>query len=111
MKLNEIKSEIKFYEDCLEKVSSELKRLVKYLNREDIEEASRKEYEAIVEIHNTLQKKRKHADTTDIMVEVNGIISEYVKVVLGKEIVTRVYTVSEVSYVLFLKKLKDWGWL
>ena len=29
MKLNEIKSEIKFYEDCLEKVSSELKRLVK----------------------------------------------------------------------------------
>ena len=38
------------------------------------------------------------------------IISEHVKVMLGEEIVTRVYTVSEVSYVLFLKKLKDWGW-
>ena len=62
------------------KFATELKRLVKYLNRDDIEEASRKEYEAIVEIHNVLQKKRKHADTTDIMVEVNSIISEYVKI-------------------------------
>lgn len=38
------------------------------------------------------------------------IVSQRVKVALGEEIVTRVYTVSEVSYVLFLKKLKDWGW-
>ena len=28
-----------------------------------------------------------------------------------EERVTRVYTVSEVSYVLFLKRLKDWGWI
>ena len=38
------------------------------------------------------------------------IINHRVKVALGEEIVTRVYTVSEVSYVLFLKKLKDWNW-
>jgi CRISPR/Cas system-associated endoribonuclease Cas2 len=38
------------------------------------------------------------------------IISQRVKVALGEEIVTRIYTVSEVSYVLFLKRLKDWGW-
>jgi hypothetical protein len=38
------------------------------------------------------------------------IVSQRVKVALGEEIVTRVYTVSEVSYVLFLKRLKDWGW-
>ena len=38
------------------------------------------------------------------------IVSQRVKVSLGEEIVTRVYTVSEVSYVLFLKRLKDWGW-
>ena len=35
---------------------------------------------------------------------------EYIKRVPGEERVTRVYTVSEVSYVLFLKRLKDWGW-
>ena len=40
-----------------------------------------------------------------------SIISEYVEVVWGEERVTRVYTVSEVSYVLFLKRLKDWGWI
>lgn len=39
------------------------------------------------------------------------IIGESVKVMSGEEIVTRVYTVSRVSYVLFLKKLKNWGWL
>ena len=39
------------------------------------------------------------------------IIREHVKVELGEERVTRVYTVSEVSYVLFLKRLKDWGWI
>ena len=38
------------------------------------------------------------------------IVSQRVKVALEEEIVTRIYTVSEVSYVLFLKKLKDWGW-
>ena len=38
------------------------------------------------------------------------IVSLLVKVKKGEEIVTRVYTVSEVSYVLFLKRLKDWGW-
>ena len=38
------------------------------------------------------------------------IVNCRVKVAWGEEIVTRVYTVSEVSYVLFLKRLKDWGW-
>ena len=39
-----------------------------------------------------------------------SIISEYVEVVWGEERVTRVCTVAEGSYVLFLKRLKDWGW-
>ena len=60
--------------------ASELKRLMKYTDREEVTGAPRKEYEAIAAIYAELQKKRKHVDTTDLMVEINQIISEYVDV-------------------------------
>ena len=59
--------------------ASELSRLVKYLDRNDISVETRKEYEAIAAIYAELQKKRKHTDITDLMVEINGIINEYVQ--------------------------------
>lgn len=59
--------------------ASELNRLVKYLDRNDIDASTRKEYEAIAAIYAQLQKKRKHVDTTDLMVEINGIVSNYVE--------------------------------
>ena len=60
--------------------ASELKRLMKYTDRDEVTGAQRKEYEAIAAIYAELQKKRKHVDTTDLMVEINQIISEYVDV-------------------------------
>ena len=60
--------------------ASELKRLMKYTDRDEVTGAPRKEYEAIAAIYAELQKKRKHVDTTDLMVEINKIISEYVDV-------------------------------
>lgn len=60
--------------------ASELKRLIKYTDRDEVTGAPRKEYEAIAAIYAELQKKRKHVDTTDLMVEINQIISEYVDV-------------------------------
>ena len=57
-----------------------LKRLIKYTDRDDITSTTRKEYEAIDAIYKELQKKRKHVDTTGLMVEINSIISEYVKI-------------------------------
>lgn len=59
--------------------ASELNRLVKYLDRNDVDLAVRKEYEAIAAIYAQLKKKRKHVDTTDLMVEINEIISNYVE--------------------------------
>lgn len=59
--------------------ASELKRLMKYLNRDDVIGQARKEYEAITAIYGELQKKRKHTDITDLMVEINGIINEFVQ--------------------------------
>ncbi len=58
----------------------ELNRLMKYTDRNDITGHVRKEYEAITAIYAELQKKRKHANTTDLMVQINAIISSYVEI-------------------------------
>lgn len=60
--------------------ASELKRLVKYADRDDLTGMARKEYEAIVAIYTELQKKRRHVDLTDLSVEINSIINEHVEV-------------------------------
>lgn len=60
--------------------ASELNRLMKYTDRDDITGHARKEYEAIAAIYAELQKKRRHINTTDLMVEINGIISDYVEI-------------------------------
>ena len=35
---------------------------------------------AILAIYEGLQQKRKHADNTDLMVQINGIVNEYIHV-------------------------------
>ena len=59
---------------------SELKRLMKYTNRDDITGYVRKQYEAIVAIYAELQKKRKQINTTDLMIQINTIISSYIQI-------------------------------
>ena len=60
--------------------AQELIRLVKYANRDDITNQTRKEYEAIAAIFSEIQRKRKHVDTTELSKEINSIISQYVEV-------------------------------
>lgn len=60
--------------------ASELKRLMKYTDRDDVTGHMRRQYEAIAAIYGILQKKRKHTDTTDLMVEINAIINDYVEI-------------------------------
>lgn len=60
--------------------AAELNRLMKYTDRDDIARYARKEYEGIAAIYAELQKKRKHINTTDLMVEINRIISDYVEI-------------------------------
>ena len=56
--------------------ASELVRVMKYLQRDDLDEHQLQFRDAIVAIYKELQTKRKHADNTDLMVEINQIISE-----------------------------------
>ena len=60
--------------------ASELNRLMKYIDRADITEHTRKQYEAIAAIYAELQKKRKHVNTTNLMIEINSIISSYIEI-------------------------------
>ena len=60
--------------------AAELKRLMKYADREDIDSSTRKEYEAIAAIYGQLQKKRRHTSNIDLMIKINEIISSYIEI-------------------------------
>jgi len=81
--------------------ASELNRLMKYTDRDDITGHTRKQYEAISAIYAELQKKRKHINTTDLMVEINGIISAYVEIQHTPSVVkeeTRRFDISAIDF-------------
>lgn len=85
---------------------TELIRLMKYVDRQDITLESRKEYEALVAIFHQLQKKRKNASNTDLMVEINHIISEYVEVDVPQEglVPSRRFDISKIDFALLQKE-------
>ena len=64
--------------------ASELNRLMKYTDRNDITGQTCREYEAIAAIYAELQKKRRHIDITELSVEINAIISQYVEIDQGQ---------------------------
>ena len=68
----EVKKEYQTY-------AAELSRLIKYANRDNIDDDTRRRKDAIIAIHRELQKKRKHADNTDLMVQINAIVNEYIE--------------------------------
>ena len=86
--------------------ASELIRLMKYTNREDIESDIRKQYEAIAAIYGELQKKRKTVSNVDLMVEINNIISEYVHIEQAAQGITpsRQFDISQIDFDLLRRE-------
>ena len=60
--------------------ASELHKLMKYIDRDDISVDTRKIYETIAAIHRELNKKKRDVDNTDLMVTINSIISDHIEV-------------------------------
>ena len=58
-----------------------LLKLWKYLDREDISKEMKQQKDAIEAIFKELQKKRKHADITDLSVAINDIVNEHLNIV------------------------------
>lgn len=79
---------------------------MKYIDRNEISLQTRKEYEAIVAIYSELQKKRKHVDTTDLMIEINDIISSYVEIqhISSSESETRRFDISAIDFDLLRRE-------
>lgn len=83
--------------------ANEISRLVKYLARNDITQDVRGQTEAICAILREMQKKRKHIDTTDLMVEINNIINENVEIEcqVGEGLVeSRRFDISQIDFAL-----------
>lgn len=81
--------------------ANEIGRLVKYLDREDIDTDTRNQTDAILAIFREMQKKRKHIDTTDLMVEINHIINENIEIEHTDEeglVQSRQFDISQIDF-------------
>lgn len=58
--------------------AGEISRLIKYLDRTELSLSVRDQANAIMAIFRQLRSKRKHIDTTDLMIQINDIINENV---------------------------------
>ena len=87
-------------------MASELVRLYKYTDRDDLTGDEKKQFDAITAIYAMLQKKRKHVDTTDLMVEINGIINDYVQIEPAEQGVTpsRQFDISGIDFDLLRRE-------
>jgi len=60
--------------------ANELDRMMKYADRQDVNNQTRAYNNAILAIDGELQKKRKHTSNVDLMVQINGIINDYISI-------------------------------
>ncbi len=83
-----------------ETYANEIARLVKYLDRKEITQDIRKNKDAILAIYREMQKKRRHIDTTDLMVEINHIINENVEIEKAEDGLSesRQFDISQIDF-------------
>lgn len=83
-----------------ETYANEISRLVKYLDRKELTEDFRKNIDAILAIFREMQKKRRHIDTTDLMVEINHIINENVEIEQAEDGLaeSRQFDISQIDF-------------
>ena len=86
--------------------ASELLRLMKYVDRDDVDSKTRAYRDAIKAIYDALQKKRKHSDNTDLMVEINGIVNDYVKIEPKDEalVLSKRFDISSINFELLSRE-------
>ena len=83
-----------------ETYANEISRLVKYLDRNDIDDATREQTDAILAIFREMQKKRKHVDITDLMVSINEIINQNIEIEkpTGEIAVVKQFDISQIDF-------------
>jgi type I restriction enzyme, R subunit len=94
----EIKKEFSTY-------ANEVKKISKYMDRQDLDEDTQKRKDAIIAILDALQKKRKHVDTTDLEVKIQDIIKDYVQMeTVVEEPGARQFDISQINFELLQRE-------
>lgn len=81
--------------------AAELGRLMKFVTHDDLADATRAACLAIAALYRQLRQARRHIDTTDLMVEINAIISEHVAVdtsLLHETAESRRFDISQIDF-------------
>lgn len=84
-----------------------LLKLWKYLDREDITPEMKKQKDAIEAIYKELQKKRKHADITDLSVAINEIVNEHLQIdatMVADTATSRRFDISSINFDLLRRE-------
>jgi len=83
-----------------------LLKLWKYLDREDITHEMKQRKDAIEAIYKELQKKRKHADITDLSVAINNIVNAHLEIEEGEDMMadSRRFDISGIDFDLLRRE-------
>ena len=84
-----------------------LLKLWKYLDREDITPEMKRQKDAIEAIYKELQKKRKHADITDLSVAINEIVNEHLHIdatLVADSATSRRFDISSINFDLLRRE-------
>ena len=84
-----------------------LLKLWKYLDREDITSEMKQQKDAIEAIYKELQKKRKHADITDLSVAINKIVNEHLQIdatLVADSATSRRFDISSINFDLLRRE-------
>ena len=84
-----------------------LLKLWKYLDREDVTSEMKQHKDAIEAIYKELQKKRKHADITDLSVAINEIVNEHLQIdsnIVAESSESRRFDISRINFDLLRRE-------
>ena len=84
-----------------------LLKLWKYLDREDITREMKEQKDAIEAIYKELQKKRQHADITELSVAINNIVNDYLKIetpMVAEDGPSRRFDISGINFELLRRE-------
>ena len=88
--------------------AGEISRLIKYLDRQDINKDTRDQTDAILAIQREMLKKRKHININNLMVEINRIISENVEIEQADGAISQAeskqFDISKIDFLLLSKE-------
>ncbi|MFQ9022503.1 MAG: hypothetical protein ACLR6J_17235 [Parabacteroides merdae] len=85
-----------------------LLKLWKFLDRDDITQEMKQSKDALEAIYKELQKKRKHADITNLSVAINAIVDEHLELdadgIVAESASNRRFDISKIDFLIYSRR-------